>query len=107
MAVEIVVSGTVSWVVFQDKRSKRWIGVCPALNLSLEEKTLGQLSETIDDAIHGLFLDLARANELGAFLREHGWRLASPLPARLANVRFTMPYTTERKVGHDPAPAFA
>ena len=104
MATEILISGTVSWVVFQDRKSKRWIGICPALNLSVEEKTLGDLSETIDDALHALFLDLARAGELEEFLQEHGWQLQSSLPRRLSNVRFTMPYTTERKVGHDRTP---
>ena len=107
MPIQVQISGTVSWDMFQDRRSKRWIGVCPALSLSVEEKNLGELAETIDDALHALFLDLARANELGTFLREHGWKLENPLPPRLANVRFTMPYTTERKVGRDltPAPA--
>ena len=104
MAVQVLISGTVSWVIFQDRRSKRWIGVCSPLNLSVEEKTLGELSETIDEALHALLLDLARSNELEKFLRERGWHLATPLPRRLANVRFTMPYTTERKVGHDLAP---
>ncbi len=104
MPVEVLISGSVTWVIFQDRKSKRWIGICPPLNLSVEEKTLGELSETVDDALHALFLDLARSHELESFLREHGWSLETPLPRRLANVRFTMPYTTKRKVGHDIAP---
>ena len=103
MANQVSISGKVSWTIFEDIKSKRWIAVCRPLNLSVEERTLGELSETIEDAIHALLLDLAQCNELEKFLREHGWRLEKPLPTRLANVRFSMPYSTERKLGHDLA----
>jgi len=63
------------WEILRDYRKSRWVGVCPALQLTVEADTLPQLRESIreaegalnsfiwamDDFTHGRFIDLDRA----------------------------------------------
>jgi hypothetical protein len=48
-----------------------------------------------------LFSELLETGELAGFLREHGWRLSSPLPASPTRVRFDIPYEIQRRSAHD------
>jgi hypothetical protein len=41
------------WEILRDYRKSRWVGVCPALQLTVEADTLPQLRESIREAEGG------------------------------------------------------
>lgn len=90
--VTIEIEAQVGWIVFQDPKSNRWVGVCDALKITVGDDTWSGLAETIDDAIQSLMLDLVEHGEFEGFLREHGWRPLAPLPKKMNKlVRFELP----------------
>lgn len=82
------------WRAQKSSTSDHWIGVCDAMNLSVEADSLDELHSVIDESIQLVLRDLLHENELEAFLREHGW---SPMnyPVRVnpgEEVRFDVPW---------------
>jgi len=96
LMITVEINAKLTWAVFQDRKSKYWIAVCDDLKISLQDKTLPALVETIEDSIQGLFLDLVRTREFDVFLRKHGWNTESPLPKRTTQLRFDVPYTLNK-----------
>jgi predicted RNase H-like HicB family nuclease len=69
--VAITINAKLLWVIFQDRASRYWIGVCDVLRISVQGKTVAELHENIEDALNSLFKDLLERNELDSFLRQH------------------------------------
>jgi predicted RNase H-like HicB family nuclease len=99
--VNVMIQANLTWLVAQDKRSHYWVAQCPPLQIVAEGETYAQLTEAIDDCQQALLSELLATGELPNFLREHGWKLKSPLPERSARVRFDIPYELQRRSAHD------
>ncbi|MGA2751196.1 MAG: hypothetical protein ABSG59_20705 [Verrucomicrobiota bacterium] len=97
----VQIKANLTWLVFQDRKSKYWIGVCQALHISSQGKSIADLHENINDAINTLLHDLAESQELDSFLQQHGWTLVDSLPEKPSNARFEIPYNIEQRSQHD------
>ena len=89
--VRFQVDARVEWQVARDPKSDRWIGVCPALKVTAEADTWGELAQTINEIHNELFRDLLEDGELQAFLIQHGWQPVTPIPVQPSNVVFDIP----------------
>lgn len=69
-----LIEGQIAWRVKQMEQSKRRLGVCDELNLSIEAESLDELNSLISETVHLLMADLLEDNELHDFLRERGWK---------------------------------
>lgn len=100
----VTIDAKISWRGFQDRKSRRWVGVCDALALTVEGKTWAELAETIADALNGLFRDLMDERELSRFLQDRGWKLVGKMPAaRRQDVQFDVPFHLARMSLDDQA----
>ena len=102
MAKETIsIEANLLWVIAQDRKSEYWIGVCEVLKISVQGKTLGELHEIIEEALHALFSDLLERRELELFLSQHKWKLRGSVPDSPARARFDIPYNIERRRQND------
>jgi hypothetical protein len=85
------IHANIPWHAKRSDSSNRWIGVCEALNLSMEAETLDELHSVIPEAIHLLMMDLLEDEELAEYLREKGWQ-ADNLPSDKTDVTFDVPW---------------
>lgn len=93
IAVQIQGKAQLQWRAQRSTMSKRWIGVCDAMNLVMEADTLDELYSVIDEAMQLMLSDLLRDNELEMFLREHGWHAPNvPLQVKPEDVKFNVPW---------------
>jgi hypothetical protein len=83
---------TVQWQATKSTASKRFIGVCPPMNLSIEADSLDELYSLIPETIHILMRDLLEDNEIQPFLREIGWQFPGELPKPSEDVRIHVPW---------------
>ena len=90
-----------TWTIFQDRKSKYWVGCCPALKISSQGKTISDLHENIEDALDAMMRDLVERRELELFLKQHKWKLEGGMPADPSKARFEIPYNIERRSQHD------
>ena len=84
----------VVWRAVRSPTSRRWIGVCDALNLVTEADSLDELHSVIPESIHLLLEDLLSENELDRYLKERGWTAENvpPSPAQAKDVQFDVPW---------------
>jgi len=88
----VSIEAKVQWIAFQSSASKRMIGVCDMLNISVEADSEDELRSLIPEAMNLLLTDLLSDNELEQFLQEKGWR-ALNLPERPdSDVQFNIPF---------------
>jgi len=72
--------------------SRRWIGVCEAMNLSMEADSLDELYSLVPETMHLLFADLLEEGELPQYLADRGWTAVN-LPARAhGDLQFNVPW---------------
>jgi hypothetical protein len=95
------IDGRVAWNCFQGKGGN-WIAVCDPLKLTVQSDTWGDLMEDIALTLDSMLKDLLASDELDRFLREHGWNLVGPMPTRLENVRFDIPFFPAMMGAHGP-----
>jgi hypothetical protein len=98
----IPIQAKLFWLVAQDARSRFWVAQCPPLQIVAEGETYHKLVEAMNDCIQALFSELVQTGDFENFLREHGWKMTAPLPAKIGpHVRFDVPYEIERRSAHD------
>lgn len=91
----VEIQGKAEWHATQDPESGRWVAICPALALTVEEDQWQDLAPAMMEAMQLLLEDLLRADELEAYLQARGWR---PVIGRLRgldpddDVSFAVPY---------------
>jgi hypothetical protein len=89
----IELEAQVQWDAVQGDRNGVWVGVCDALNLSVEAASLDELHSLIPESIHLLMTDLVMDNEFDQYLRERGWRTrGTPDPDAIAETKFHVPW---------------
>lgn len=86
------IQANVHWVTFESAASRRLIGVCDELNLSLEADDQEELQSLIPEAMNLLFADLLGDNELDQFLRERGWSAEGDLARPDGDIQFKLPF---------------
>ena len=94
------VQANVPWQV--ESSDDSWIGVCEPLKLTVEADTYGGLMESISETLDAVLADLMKSNELPRFLQSHGWRLITPLPTQVEDVRFDVPFIPAMMGTNDP-----
>ena len=67
-----------------------WVGICDALNLTVESETWAELMEDVALTLDATFRDLLAGNELDPFLQDRGW--TAHVPADAEAVRFDVPF---------------
>jgi hypothetical protein len=88
----VAIEANIVWQAKRSEMSRRWIGVCDALNLSMEAESLDELHSVIPEAIHLLMVDLLEDNELDQYLRDRHWT-ASGVPQQThGDVKFDVPW---------------
>ena len=95
------VDANVRWQILRGQGSN-WVGVCEPLKLTVQGETWAELMEDIALTLNALLNDLLASDELDRFLRDRGWTLMGPLPARPDGVRFDVPFLPAI-MGNDPA----
>ena len=80
--------GEVGWKI-QRVDGGLYVGVCEALNLTMQGDTWADLMQSIGETLDLLFKDLCETGELNQFLRDHGWH-ADGQPK--ANATFDLPF---------------
>jgi hypothetical protein len=74
--------------------------------LTVEGESWSDLQTTINDTLEGVFEVLLEDNTLDEFLRSHGWKRLSDIPAKKKNhIRFDIPFTVSRENHHQFAHA--
>lgn len=101
--VTVRLQSQLQWHATKSPSSGRWIGVCHAMNLSVEADSLDELHNLIHETLQLVFLDLLEDNELDQFLRERGWRAAN-LPTQHVgrDVEFDVPWELIAEGARDP-----
>lgn len=87
----ITVQGQIQWKATQVS-SDRWLGVCDAMNLSMEGDTLDELYSLIDESIALVLTELLSENQLETYLSERGWHATIPDIDDEENVEFDVPW---------------
>jgi hypothetical protein len=88
----VAIEANIVWHAKRSEMSKRWIGVCEALNLSMEADSLDELHCVIPEAIHLLMVDLMEDNELDRYLRDKRWTASSVPNQAQGEVEFNVPW---------------
>ncbi len=102
MQMKVVrINAKLLWIIFQDRASGYWVGVCDLLNISVQGKTVAELHEIIEESLNALFTDLLKREELDMFLREHKWTVEGKMPKKPERPQFDIPYNIERRMQND------
>ena len=91
--VTVELESQLEWQATKSESSGRWVGVCDAMNLSMEADSLDDLRSLIDETMQLVLIDLLEDNELDQFLRAHGWRVERlPTKHSVQKVSFDVPW---------------
>lgn len=74
------IEANVPWEYRHDDASGYWLAICDPLKLTVQAERFSELSEVISGTLSAVFSDLLESGDLKAFLREHGWHAATPIP---------------------------
>ena len=88
----VTIQAKIDWRAKRSDASRRWIGVCDALNLSMEAESLDELHSVIPEAIHLLLIDLLADAELARYLEDRHWRADNLPPQPDGDVTFDVPW---------------
>jgi hypothetical protein len=98
----VQLEGPLQWRYIRSEEGP-FVAVCDALKITLESDSWSELLEDMALAIDAILKDMIATNELTEFLRGHGWTLAGPLPNRLAEIQFEIPFELiAQRAKHDP-----
>lgn len=101
--VRIEGKALLQWRAERSEPSRRWVAICPAMNLTTEADSLDELYSVINETLQLVLVDLLRDNELQKFLRERGWKARVPAQIDPADVQFNVPWQLIAKGAHDSA----
>jgi Domain of unknown function (DUF1902) len=91
--VQIQLEAKVQWNAIQGAGKGIWIGVCDALNLSVEADSLDELHNLIPESIQLLMMDLVMDNEFDQYLLDRGWQAKGVArPDELEETEFRVPW---------------
>lgn len=70
-----------------------YVALCDPLSITLQAPSYAELMCDIADTLDALLKDLMESHEFDQFLRDHGWSLVAPIPARPKDMRFDVPFS--------------
>jgi hypothetical protein len=86
------INGNVQWQ-WRVGAGGNYVAMCDPLKITLQAASWIELMEDISSSLDALLRDLLESQELDAFMREQGWSLVAPIPARPKGVRFDVPFS--------------
>jgi hypothetical protein len=92
----INIEGNLEWSYAVHRKTGHWIGVCEPLKLTVTADNPQEFWESIREGMDSFFRELLSTGDLEQFLRDHGWRAITPIPARHRNLYFDVPLNTRR-----------
>jgi hypothetical protein len=90
--VTVQVGAQIQWLATYNPTSRRWIGICDPMNLTMEADSLDELHSVIEEGIQLMLRDLLEDNELDAYLRDMGWSAPIPHGQLPQNIEFDVPW---------------
>lgn len=94
-ATRIHIEAEIPWRITRSPRGF-WVGVCDALNLTVQSETWKHLMEDIGTSIDMVFDDLVENDNLEQFLERKGWSISmaeeGTAPAASQESRFDIPF---------------
>lgn len=72
----------IAWKAERDPETDGWVGECEPLKVTAYGDTWEELSASIAEIQAALFTELLMEGQLEKFLRNHGWKLAMPVPVQ-------------------------
>jgi hypothetical protein len=93
----VQIEANLTWEVFRDPKTGRFIGVCRALNVNAVGDTWGEFQEAANETLQMLLAVLHKEGKLDAFLRRKGWSVMGRPPTPGTTPRFEVPFSLERK----------
>ena len=89
----IRIRADLEWRIEQSAEMPVWIGICDALQLTVQSDSWRELAEDISETLDVIFFDLIAENQLNEFLASKGWNLESEIPSQLPpDVKFDVPF---------------
>lgn len=97
--VRLELETRLTWKVTQTPNGN-WVGICPALKLTLQGETFQDLQASIGEGLQLFFEEMLETGELEEFLRRNNWRPQTPIRSLpRENVRFDVPWDSEEVQG--------
>jgi hypothetical protein len=91
--VEIQLEAQIQWRAIPGAGKGVWVGICDALNLSVEATSIDELYSLIPECMHLLMVDLVVDNEFDQYLRDKGWKaVGTPREGAVENTEFHVPW---------------
>jgi hypothetical protein len=90
--VVVRIQGNVQWQ-WRVGSGGNYVAMCDPLKITLQATSWIELMEDISSSLDALLKDLLESNEFDAFMREQGWHLLAPIPARPKGMRFDVPFS--------------
>jgi len=90
--VLVRIEANVPWM-WRKGSGGNYVAMCDPLKITLQAPSYSELMGDIADSLDALLKDLIESNEFDTFLRDHGWHLAAPIPARPEDMRFDVPFS--------------
>ena len=89
--IQVEVEGNLQWR-YKKTADGPFVAICDALKLTLESDNWSDLLEDMALAIDAILKEMFATNEFDRFLRDHGWNIVGPIPNRIADVQFEVPF---------------
>jgi hypothetical protein len=90
--VLVHIEGNVPWQ-WRKGAGGNYVAICDPLKITLQACSYQELMEDIAVSLDALLKDLIESNEFDQFMRDQGWRLLAPIPARPKDVKFDVPFS--------------
>jgi hypothetical protein len=87
----VQIEGSLQWR-YKKSAEGPFVAVCDALKLTLESDSWSDLLEDMALAIDAILKEMFATNEFERFLRDRGWNVVGPIPNRLTDVQFEVPF---------------
>lgn len=93
------VDANLIWQIRQYKDGG-YLAICDPIGITIEGETMSELMEEISSTLDAMLRNLLKTNDLDRFMREHGWKILGRIPTPKRDIRFDVPFFTEKMKGH-------
>jgi hypothetical protein len=75
-----------------------YLAVCDSLKITVQAPTWNELQANISKTLNALLKGLSECHRFDEFMREQGWTLVTPLPARPNDLQFEVLFSFRRSL---------
>lgn len=90
--VLVRIEGNVPWM-WRKGSGGNYVAVCEPLKITLQARSYSELMEDISNSLDALLKELMESHDFDRFMRDQGWNLVAPIPARPKGMRFDVPFS--------------